>query len=65
MYSEKDLEEAILREMEPFLLELGAGFTFAARQKRMVVDGKDFYNETSGVYPTGKGTSFYIVQHYR
>jgi predicted nuclease of restriction endonuclease-like (RecB) superfamily len=42
-YSEKDLESAILREMEQFILELGAGFTFVARQKRMVIDGEDFY----------------------
>jgi predicted nuclease of restriction endonuclease-like (RecB) superfamily len=42
-WSEKDLEVAILREMEAFLLEFGAGFTFAARQKRMVIDGEDFY----------------------
>jgi predicted nuclease of restriction endonuclease-like (RecB) superfamily len=41
-YSEKDLEAAILREMEQFLLELGAGFTFVARQKRIVIDGEDF-----------------------
>jgi predicted nuclease of restriction endonuclease-like (RecB) superfamily len=41
-YSEADLEAGILREMEAFLLELGAGFTFVARQKRMVIDGKDF-----------------------
>ena len=41
-YAEKDLEAAILREMEAFLLELGAGFTFVARQKRMVIDGADF-----------------------
>lgn len=41
-YSEKDLEAAILREMEAFLLELGSGFTFVARQKRMVIDGEDF-----------------------
>lgn len=33
-YMEKDLEDAILREIEQFLLELGAGFTFIARQKR-------------------------------
>ncbi|MBI3016185.1 MAG: DUF1016 domain-containing protein, partial [Candidatus Tectomicrobia bacterium] len=33
-YSEKDLEAGILREMESFLLELGAGFAFVARQKR-------------------------------
>lgn len=42
-YSEKDLEAAILREMERFILELGVGFTFVARQKRIVVDGEDFY----------------------
>jgi predicted nuclease of restriction endonuclease-like (RecB) superfamily len=41
-YSEKDLEAAILREMEQFILELGAGFTFVARQKRIVIDGEDF-----------------------
>ena len=42
-YSEKDLEAAILREMEQFILELGAGFTFVARQKRIVIDGEDFH----------------------
>ena len=42
-YSEKDLEAAILREMETFLLELGSGFTFVARQKRMSVGRDDFY----------------------
>ena len=42
-YSEHDLEHAILREMERFLLELGVGFTFVARQKRISVDHKDFY----------------------
>ncbi len=41
-YAEADLEAAILREMESFLIELGTGFTFAARQKRMVIDGEDF-----------------------
>lgn len=41
-YSERDLEAALLREMERFLLELGAGFAFVARQKRMIIDGKDF-----------------------
>jgi predicted nuclease of restriction endonuclease-like (RecB) superfamily len=40
-YSEKDLETAILREVERFILELGAGFAFIARQKRLVIDGKD------------------------
>jgi predicted nuclease of restriction endonuclease-like (RecB) superfamily len=42
-FSEKDLETAILRELEPFLLELGIGFTFIARQKRMVIDDEDHY----------------------
>ncbi|MBI5655433.1 MAG: DUF1016 domain-containing protein [Geobacter sp.] len=42
-YLEKDLEDAILRELEQFLLELGAGFTFIARQKRLQIDNDDFY----------------------
>lgn len=42
-YIEKDLEDAILRELEQFLLELGAGFTFVARQKRLQIDNDDFY----------------------
>jgi predicted nuclease of restriction endonuclease-like (RecB) superfamily len=42
-YLEKDLEDAILREIEHFLLELGAGFTFVARQKRLEIDHDDFY----------------------
>jgi len=42
-YAERDLEEAILCEMERFLLELGAGFTFVARQKRISVGADDFY----------------------
>ncbi len=42
-YVEKDLEDAILREIEQFLLELGAGFTFIARQKRIQIDEDDFY----------------------
>ncbi len=42
-YLEKDLEDAILREIEQFLLELGAGFTFVARQKRLQIDDDDFY----------------------
>ena len=42
-WSEKDLEAAILREMETFLLELGNGFCFVARQKRMSVGKDDFY----------------------
>lgn len=42
-YLEKDLEDAILRELENFLLELGAGFSFVARQKRIQIDHEDFY----------------------
>jgi predicted nuclease of restriction endonuclease-like (RecB) superfamily len=42
-YVEKDLEDDILRELESFLLELGAGFSFIARQKRIQLDGDDFY----------------------
>jgi len=42
-YNEKDLEAAILREMEAFILELGVGFTFLARQKRITVDDTDYY----------------------
>jgi predicted nuclease of restriction endonuclease-like (RecB) superfamily len=42
-FAENDLESAILRELETFLLELGAGFTFVARQKRITVDNEDYY----------------------
>jgi predicted nuclease of restriction endonuclease-like (RecB) superfamily len=42
-YSEKDLENAILRELEQFIMELGVGFTFVERQKRMIIDGDDFH----------------------
>lgn len=42
-FSERDLESAILRELEAFILELGTGFTFVARQKRMIIGGEDFY----------------------
>ncbi len=42
-YLEKDLEDAILRELQQFLLELGSGFTFVARQYRIQVDEDDYY----------------------
>ena len=42
-YSERDLERAILREIEGVLLELGTGFAFVARQKRMSVGKDDFH----------------------
>jgi len=40
---EKDVEDAILRELEAFILELGDGFTFVARQKRISIDSEDYY----------------------
>jgi len=42
-YLEKDLEDAIMRELEQFLLELGGGFSFLARQKRITIDDEDFH----------------------
>ena len=41
-FTEKALEDAILRELEKFILELGQGFTFIERQKRMIIDNEDF-----------------------
>jgi len=42
-YAEADLEAAILRDLEAFLLEVGTGFSFVERQKRMIIDGDDFH----------------------
>jgi len=42
-YLEKDLEDAILRELQQFLLELGSGFSFIARQYRIQIDDDDYY----------------------
>jgi predicted nuclease of restriction endonuclease-like (RecB) superfamily len=42
-YNERDLEDAIIREMERFITELGTDFSFVARQKRITVDNEDFY----------------------
>lgn len=42
-YSEKDLENAILAEMERFICEMGTDFGFMARQKRITVDNEDYY----------------------
>ena len=41
-YSEKDLENAILAELEKFILEMGTDFAFMARQKKVTIDGKDY-----------------------
>lgn len=43
MYDEKSLEDSLLTHLEQFILELGNGFTFVERQKRMIIDGEDFY----------------------
>ncbi len=42
-FNEADVEKAILRELEAFLLELGSDFSFVARQKRITVDDEDYY----------------------
>ncbi len=42
-YYEKDLESAIIAHLQDFLLELGNGFAFLARQKRIHIDGDDFF----------------------
>ncbi|MBR5983697.1 MAG: DUF1016 family protein [Bacteroidales bacterium] len=43
MYSEKSLEDCLVAHIEQFILELGNGFSFIERQKRMIIDGEDFY----------------------
>lgn len=42
-YTEENLENTLITHIEKFLLELGNGFTFVARQKRMIIDGEDFH----------------------
>ena len=42
-YSEKDLENAILNELEKFILEMGNDFAFMGKQKRITIDGEDYY----------------------
>jgi predicted nuclease of restriction endonuclease-like (RecB) superfamily len=42
-WRERDLEQAIIDRLEGFLLELGKGFCFVARQKRLTLDGDHFY----------------------
>lgn len=42
-YYEKDLENAILTQLHDFILELGNGFSFVARQKRLHIEGDDFF----------------------
>jgi len=42
-YNEKSLEDSLVANLERLILELGNGFTFVERQKRMIIDGEDFY----------------------
>ena len=42
-YYEKDIEEAIITHLQEFMLELGNGFSFVARQKRLVIEGDEFF----------------------
>ena len=42
-YSEKDLESAIVAELQRFIIELGSDFAFLARQKRITIDNRDYY----------------------
>lgn len=42
-YYEKDLEQAIITHLQDFLLELGNGFAFVARQKRLHIEGDEFF----------------------
>lgn len=42
-YLEKDLEQGLIDKLQHFLLELGRGFSFVARQKRITLDGDHFY----------------------
>lgn len=42
-YSEKDLEASILAEIQLFITEMGSDFAFLARQKRLMIDNRDYY----------------------
>jgi len=42
-YSEKDLETTILAEIQRFITEMGSDFAFLARQKRLMIDNRDYY----------------------
>jgi len=42
-YSEKDLETAIIAELQRFISEIGTDFAFLARQKRIMIDNRDYY----------------------
>ncbi|MCL2547491.1 MAG: PDDEXK nuclease domain-containing protein [Oscillospiraceae bacterium] len=43
LYHEKDIEQGLIDNLQEFLLELGKGFSFVARQKRITIDGDHYY----------------------
>ncbi len=43
LYNEHSLEDSLVAHLEQFMLEMGKGFAFVERQKRMIIDGEDFY----------------------
>ena len=42
-FNEKNLEDMLLVELEKFILEMGSDFAFLGRQKRVTIDGEDYY----------------------
>jgi predicted nuclease of restriction endonuclease-like (RecB) superfamily len=59
-YMERDFEDAILRELEMFLLELGDGFSFIARQKRIQLDGEEV-NKVPLITSVTEGSSILML----
>jgi hypothetical protein len=59
---EKDLEDAILRDLEAFILELGDGFTFVARQKRITVDKSAEHVELLRLNDSGIRVAQYLTE---
>jgi predicted nuclease of restriction endonuclease-like (RecB) superfamily len=59
-YYESDLESALLSHIEDFLLELGNGFTFVARQKRLLIEGDEFFADL--VFYNRLMRSFVVVE---
>ena len=51
IFTEKDLESAIITQIESFIKELGSDFTFVARQKRITVDAVDWVGGGAGMAP--------------
>jgi predicted nuclease of restriction endonuclease-like (RecB) superfamily len=56
-YSEKDLESAILANLQNFITEMGSDFAFLARQKRIIIDNEDYYDANGYFKNNIRGTS--------